>query len=371
MKLRVYISLFFTLFLFACNKKDYPKDSIENGDATFFSELLVNGSALRLEAGKNGYYMYSSYRQDSNGVYGFIGELKNAAGNSTGSNSLKIQFNDSKISAPNAASNVIASLVAGSYQFYDATYTTSYGVEFESTYNKNAKTYFWDFGDGNTSNEVNPIHYFKKAGQLTSCLNIEGLNSCNSSACQQITLGNNSFNAYINSTGVSDSSFIFSATTLGGKAPFTYLWSFGDGVTSQLPSPKHKYSIGGSYPVKLRLRDADSKTLELSYNVVTASDKSSCASNIKIKSILPSTINYGLSEVLVSYTDANGKTFSSFVNAQTNNSTFKVVSVEDFDANEHGEKTKKIRVKFTCTLYSGTENITLEGTDCIICVAYK
>lgn len=371
MKLRIYHSLILTLLLFACDKKDYPKDRIESGDAAFYSELIVNGNTLKLEAGKNGYYMYSSYQQDSNGVYGFIGELKNVSGSGASPNSLKIQFNDSKISAPNAASNAMSALVPGTYQFFDATYSTSYGVEFESTYNKNAKTYFWDFGDGTTSNEANPVHYFKKPGELTSCLSIEGINSCNSSACQQITLGNDAFNGYISSTSVSDSSLIFSATTLGGKAPYTYLWSFGDGVTSQIASPKHIYTIGGSYPVKLKLTDADSKTLQLSYNVVTGSDKSSCATNIKIKSILPSVIKYGLREVLVSFTDANGKVFSSFINAQANSSSFKVIAVEDFDANEHGERTKKIRVNFNCTLYSGTENITIEGTDCIICVAYK
>ena len=48
----------------------------------------------------------------------------------------------------------------------------------------------------------------------------------------------------------------FTADTLGGKKPFTYLWNFGDGQTSAQPNPSHTYGRMGSYTVRLTVTDS-------------------------------------------------------------------------------------------------------------------
>lgn len=371
MKLKHYLSLFVIFVFIACNKKEYPKDTIENNEALFYTALQVNGSPVKLEAGKNGYYMYSSYAQDSNGVYSFSGELSNSSSGAATPNSIRISIKDSKTSSLNAPSNINSSLVPGSYNYFESGYTTSYGVEFESTYNRSAKNYFWDFGDGTSSKEANPVHYYKQKGSFTSCLTIDGANTCRSTICNEITSGSNSFNAYITAIIQTNNTVNFTCHTLNGRASYSYFWTFGDGSFSQSASPSHVYAITGGYPVTLKVIDADGKFKTLSYNVVTGQDLSSCATNYKIKSILPDKSNLGLSEVLIHYTDANGITYSSELAAQDKNSTCNILSVEDFEINEKGEKTKKISLNFKCKLFSGTKAIDVESSDCVICVAYK
>ena len=51
--------------------------------------------------------------------------------------------------------------------------------------------WFWDFGDGNISNEQNTSHSYNDAGQYNICLNIEDENGCESQKCGLINIYNN------------------------------------------------------------------------------------------------------------------------------------------------------------------------------------
>ena len=51
----------------------------------------------------------------------------------------------------------------------------------------------------------------------------------------------------------------FSAMIVGGIAPFSYHWSFGDNNTSVVPTPSHAYSKPGSYTVQVTVTAADSQ----------------------------------------------------------------------------------------------------------------
>jgi PKD repeat protein len=50
----------------------------------------------------------------------------------------------------------------------------------------------------------------------------------------------------------------------------TWLWSFGDGSTSTLPSPPHSYAAGGSYPVTLTVTDDRNGLKSVSKEVTVA-----------------------------------------------------------------------------------------------------
>ena len=54
------------------------------------------------------------------------------------------------------------------------------GVTFTNT-STNADTYLWDFGDGTTSTEANPVHYYQKKGNYTVTLTATNQGTCNNS----------------------------------------------------------------------------------------------------------------------------------------------------------------------------------------------
>jgi len=119
--------------------------------------------------------------------------------------------------------------------------------------NKTTGTYtsfFWDFGDGDTSNKRGPQHYFLDTGFMDIKL-IAYNNGCSDS----VTLRNYVYIkppiVKIRSTFNCDSPYTknFEARFVGEQS---YIWDFGDGTTSTTEKfPSHTYTNTGTYTVKL------------------------------------------------------------------------------------------------------------------------
>ena len=112
----------------------------------------------------------------------------------------------------------------------------------------------WSFGDGITSTETSPSHIYAQVGGHTVALTVTGLGGHD-------TMTKTDYVQVLASPPVVAG---FSADPLTGHpplaVPFTnastgtvtsYLWSFGDGITSTLSSPSHTYTAAGSYTVTL------------------------------------------------------------------------------------------------------------------------
>ncbi len=65
---------------------------------------------------------------------------------------------------------------------------------------------------------------------------------------------------------------VFSAAIVGGTAPFTYNWSFGDGAHSALASPTHAFGASGNYSIILNLTDAVGHVTSASLVLPVSSD---------------------------------------------------------------------------------------------------
>lgn len=136
----------------------------------------------------------------------------------------------------------------------------------------NATSYKWDFGDGTTTTDANPVKEFIKAGTFKVKLTAIGKTSSSESTAD-ITLNGTS------TVPVAD--FTYSpATNLTApvKISFTntsrnatsYSWNFGDGTTSTSTSPSKDFTKVGDYTVKLTATDAKNQT---SQKTVTISVK--------------------------------------------------------------------------------------------------
>lgn len=123
-----------------------------------------------------------------------------------------------------------------------------------SKYSKTpASTQFtWDFGDGNTSNSVNPpTHQYAAAGTYTITLLMRDTTACNSPDSTQKTASFNGLTVDANF----DVSDICDQSTVNiqnnSSQATTYLWDLGNGKTSANPAPSIKYDSAGSYKIVL------------------------------------------------------------------------------------------------------------------------
>ncbi|MBL7931865.1 MAG: PKD domain-containing protein [Bacteroidia bacterium] len=368
----VYIFIVIVVLLGACKKTDYPKETRVDGNY-FYSELNVNGNPLTLKAGENGYRMMASQdtsHVDSFNVSKYIGEFKQANCENC-SNSIRIQINDSKLSGQ-GLSDVNQAIYPNTLSFFSASANLKYQVKFTGRYNGSASIVSWDFGDGSNSSLLNPTHFYE-AGTYNVKLRIKGSNMCESVIEQSLSLGPNSLNAVVNSSA-NKRTITFNPVVYGGTAPYTYYWNFGDGrpdTVTTSTTTKHSYTYRGSYPVKLKVKDADGYLCYSNLNVVTADDSSGCASNFTYPKPAEIMLNYGSPNVSILFTDANGTSYSSDGGTQPQTSFLEILSVEEFQRNEKGEPVKRVRLKFDCIVYNGTKQINLKGKEVYIGFAYK
>jgi PKD repeat protein len=117
----------------------------------------------------------------------------------------------------------------------------------------------WDFGDGTSSTEQDPIHEYSQAGSYDVTLTITGNNGCTASITQTVDVQFFPFycNAYFYPsfpgypTDTKTVQFQDASYNTDPLSPLNYAWDFGDGTTSTEANPLHVYQAFGTYPVTL------------------------------------------------------------------------------------------------------------------------
>ncbi len=114
--------------------------------------------------------------------------------------------------------------------------------------NSDSYLFFWDFDDGTTSTQMNPIHVYSQVGNYMPKLIVT--NGCGSdSSFNQIQVKGPKINFMADNT-VSFPGSPIHFTNLTNNA-ISYSWNFGDGNTSTQTSPTHSYASYGSYDITL------------------------------------------------------------------------------------------------------------------------
>ena len=134
--------------------------------------------------------------------------------------------------------------------------TTSQTVDFFNT-TTGAVSYFWDFGDGNTSTDPEPSHLYTSYGTFDAVMTATGANGCTVSDTIEVV-----FERFVSA------SLSLDATEYSGCTPMelttlvnnsnnanNYVWDFGDGsapyITNNITPPNHVYTDAGTYTISL------------------------------------------------------------------------------------------------------------------------
>lgn len=117
----------------------------------------------------------------------------------------------------------------------------------------------WNFGDGNTSSQQNPINNYTFSGNYTVSLSISDANGCNGTASvpnmvQVVPQPQAIFSSPDTLACAAPHTVNFSNTSSTGPNS-TYTWDFGDGNTSSAANPTHTYTSDGNYTVSLIVSD--------------------------------------------------------------------------------------------------------------------
>jgi PKD repeat protein len=150
-------------------------------------------------------------------------------------------------------------------------------VSFTDHSTGNISDYLWDFGDGNTSTEQNPSHFYSEAGKYTVSLTVSGDGGSD-------TETKTNYITVTNSIPVA----AFACNKTSGHAPLeidfidnstgnilSWLWNFGDGSTSTIQNPSHSYFEAGTYTVSLTVSGDGGSDTETKTNYITVTNPTS------------------------------------------------------------------------------------------------
>ncbi|UTW61121.1 PKD domain-containing protein [bacterium SCSIO 12741] len=124
------------------------------------------------------------------------------------------------------------------------------------------KTWKWDYGDLTTPGTTqNPTHLYNNRGTFSVSLQVTDTNGCISDEQKLNIIVVDPPEARFSASKRSDCNppltTTFNNSSVGGAAPVTYAWDFGDGNSSSATSPTHTYTAAGFYDVTLIVTDAN------------------------------------------------------------------------------------------------------------------
>lgn len=136
-----------------------------------------------------------------------------------------------------------------------------------------ATDYLWDFGDGNTSTEINPIHTYEAEGNYTVELIVT--NQCGTNTSTQ-TVNNYTAVAadFTSNISAGCANLVVEYSDQSTSNVTNWLWTFEGGIpaTSTEQNPVVTYEVAGQYDVTLTVSHPESSDTELLSNYIAVSD---------------------------------------------------------------------------------------------------
>jgi PKD repeat protein len=135
-------------------------------------------------------------------------------------------------------------------------------------------SYAWDFGDGASGAEEDPVHGYNASGtydvQLVATDNDGGI----ASLLLRVLIDDRPPQCSIdapNTTGTIEDQFEFTANATDADGYISgWLWDFGDGATSKARTAKHAFKKPGNYTVRLTVQDDDGSSSRALVNITVA-----------------------------------------------------------------------------------------------------
>ncbi|MEO2002552.1 MAG: PKD domain-containing protein, partial [Candidatus Poribacteria bacterium] len=194
------------------------------------------------------------------------GDVSNNSGNSIGR--IEFLYTPSSANTPPVASagSGLAGIEGSSVSFA--------GVYVDPDPN-DTHTFLWDFGDGTTSTAQRPTHIYVDDGSYTATFTVTDAAGASDSDTTTAVISNvaPTISSATNSGALLEGgviSFSASFSDPGAADTHTYLWNFGDGVTSVGAAPAHTYADNGAFAASVSVTDDDGGFDTFNFSVAIA-----------------------------------------------------------------------------------------------------
>ncbi len=181
--------------------------------------------------------------------------------------SLTVTYNDNKQETFNIANPIkVADKPTPNFTIATSEYCNDTPITFTNI-TSNASSFLWDFGDGESSTQINPNHAYDNGGVYTVSLIAYNDLGCAGLLVKQNLVKINEVDGLTISTN--KTSACMGSSTIEFNSPDTYtswLWDFGDGKQATTSSVNHTYTAAGKYNVSLQVVDKNGCTASIIKN---------------------------------------------------------------------------------------------------------
>ncbi|MEM8900651.1 MAG: PKD domain-containing protein [Bacteroidota bacterium] len=381
------------LLVLACNDNQFP-DQPSAPEVQFYLEGEVNTQNVSLKAGEDDYFMFTDYTYDQgDNRFVFQGKLSQVFCINCGS-SLNIEIRDS---LKRAADFTYGDGVPFSAKEIDYKLSIqSPGVQFQfnsSVDTADARSYFWNFGDGSSSTVKSPKHIYKEANQnqrIPVTHKVVRKDSCETEIKREIDIlfepSTDScildFEVVLEKDSVAQ--FYTLIPTVEDFGQRFYLWQ----IYINNQNEPFKFSNEKFFSFTLEPADQISKIILITEDIACSGEvekiysptegveepKDAAICDLSFdqeKQFLLAPAPEVGSMVCITWENEEGIEYRSDRFGQPTNSMFRVNSVEAFEENERGQKTVKLDITFSCELTAENgESIWVENMSGIFGVAF-
>lgn len=208
-----------------------------------------------------------------------------------------------------------------------------------------ADSYLWDFGDGNSSTEENPVHTYSGDGDYTVILTVT--NECgDDDATTTVNISLEPIAAFETLQEPTDcATFVLEYQNMSTNSPDTYEWTFegGDPAMSTEENPTVTYANPGQFDVTLTVTNANGMNTMTMTDYVTVLDEPISA------------FTYTEDGLMVSFEDGSEDAISYAWDFGDGNTSTEMNPVHEYAA--EGNYTVELIVTNDCGSHTSTQNV--------------
>ena len=372
-----------TLILSSC-AKDNLDDSFANNQPVFHVNATIAGQEISINAGQNEFFMFTKFDQDSAEVYSFTGQFGKLINCTSDCNeSLTVTLRDTEASLDALPILDRGRLFPDFYSYHHNNATGTNSIVYEIIFNDRSAfqgepaVNSWANGSSSIGTSVLQIRDTVPQLGVEYFIDLEVADgACSTTYSKVITSDyeNDCFNAIdfqIQAQGADE--YKITAVPDGPNSnDWTYFWedNFGDADTIVIAE-------SGTYCLSIINADECSTQrcvcIDNLNSDLSSIYFSSAAFSYEVNELDAENINNPFSdtEVIIAYTDSEGKEFRSDLNSQPLASSFTIINIEDYDLDENGIPTLKLDIQFDCVLFDENgESFFLENGVASVGVAY-
>lgn len=385
---RLVYALFALIIIAGCKENKFP-DAPEEPEAQFRLNGMVANQSRELIAGENDYYMFTGYRYDTGlGKYIFEGELAQTFCDDC-PQSIRIEIADSVLRQNGTSFDGELPLNIKSYDYAVNAVSSERVIQYQfqsSVDSSEARSYFWDFGDGTKSEAYNPKHLYT-ANQDRTVVTHEVIrkDSCITQVSKPVELDTvvtaDRCRLDFDIQEGNDGEIILSAEVPDSGQRFVLWQVFAEGFNEPVFQEEGiEVSFFASDSFKVYKIIMITEDVECSGTVTKSfsSEAPNPAPNIFCDLSFIAGRQFTLSpqaprrsSVVIRWIAQDGTEYRTDLFGQPSESYFNILSVDQYEDNENSQTTVRMEVEFRCEAFDALgQTILLDGMSGFLGVAY-